>query len=288
MIIDVPKSRQRQTSKKLCFFCGLPEQMSKEHAWPQWLGRGVEVGPTQTNWSTGYGRTAENELTEYPSFASEKPGSVLTTRIREVCQRCNNGWMSQLETSVKPLLERLWQPTYVFGRIAVGVDDAAVLAVWAAKTAWIRERSSKGGVTPTAEMRRQLMDRQLPPEFTHVWIARHTGRVNFDANVCKLQTTHQDDPWGTERFRNILVCTLTFRGLSVLVRTDDGWGVPKMHPPDGRWRQFWPTAHAVQWPAARPVSDDDILDVAMRHDWVRHPDAPIFNRAPEPTETARG
>lgn len=273
--------------KKLCFFCGLPGQMSKEHAWPQWMGRGVEVGSTQTTWSVGYGRTAENELTEYPNVVSKKQGSVLTTRIREVCQNCNNGWMSQLENSVKPLLERLWQPNYVFGRTAIGVDDAAVLAAWAAKTAWIRERASQGRVTPTAEMRRRLMDTQMPPGFTRVWIARHTGRANFDANVCRLQTTHQDDSWDTERRRNILVCTLTFRGLSILVRTDDDWGVPEMHPPEDQWRRFWPTARAVQWPTARPVTDGDVQDVAMWHDWVRHPDVPIFNRAPEHTATTR-
>lgn len=44
------------------------------------------------------------------------------------------------------------------------------------------------------------------------------------------------------------MCTMTFRGLSVLVRTDDDWGVPEMRPPSDRWRQFWPVDEMVQWP----------------------------------------
>ena len=186
-----------------------------------------------------------------------------------------------------PLLERLWQPSYAFGRMAVSVGDAAVLAAWAVKTAWIRERASQGDVTPTVAMRRHLMDTRMPGELMWVWIARHTGRANFDANICQLQTTHRDDPWDTERRRHILVCTLTLRGLSILIRTDAGGGVPEMRPPDDRWRRFWPTARAVQWSTARPVADGDVQDVATWHDWVRHPDVPIFNRAPDYTATTR-
>jgi hypothetical protein len=274
-------NRRQQQPHKRCFFCGEANPMSDEHAWPQWLGRGAEVKPTQTTRTIGYGRTGDDEMTEAPNLAVKKNGSVLKARVREVCRPCNNEWMSRLETSAQPLLERLWSPNYVFGRTTFSVDEAAVLATWATKTAWVRERVSDPAVTASAEMRRYLMDAQLPSEFTRVWIARHDGRTNFGVYVGRMEATHQDDSWNTDRRRRILMCTLTFRGLSVLVRTDDGWGVPEMRPPIDQWRQFWPIAETVQWPPQGAASDNDVQAIAMRYDWLRHPDVPIFHRDPK-------
>jgi len=261
--------------------------MSKEHAWPQWLGEGAEVVPTQTTRTVGYGRTGEREMAEAPNLVVIKPGSVLTARIREVCAPCNNGWMSALEVSVQPLLKRLWRPEYPLGRTVVSPAEAQVVAAWAAKTAWVWERVSDQQITATVEMRKQLMDHQQPPEFTQVWIARHVGKTNFGVYVGRMEVTHQDDQWDAGRRRHVLMCTLTFRGLTVLVRTDDGWGVPGMRPPSDQWRQFWPVTEVVQWPPLRPASDDDVQAIAMRYQWLRHPNVPIFRRDPNGARTIR-
>ncbi|MEO6701676.1 MAG: hypothetical protein ABI140_21035 [Jatrophihabitantaceae bacterium] len=226
----------------------------------------------------GYGRTSDQEMSEAPNLIVEKKGSVLTARIREVCRTCNNGWMSRLETVAQPLLERLWAPTYAFGRTALDVDEAALVATWATKTAWERERTSDQAVTATEEMRRHPMDQQLPPEFTSVWIARHQGRTNFGVFVARVEATHQDDHWSTDRRRHVLMCVMTFRGLSVLVRTDDGWGVAQMELPESHWRKMWPVSGPIRWPPPMAVSDEDVQAVAMRHSWLRHPDVPIFVR----------
>lgn len=58
--------------------------MTKEHAWPRWLGAGIEVELEQTTRTVGFARTAKDALTEAPNLIDTKPGSVLTTRIREV------------------------------------------------------------------------------------------------------------------------------------------------------------------------------------------------------------
>lgn len=168
--------------------------MSDEHAWPQWLGKGAQVEPTQTTRTIGYDRTGEYEMTETPTVVVKKKGSVLAARVREVCRSCNNGWMSRLEMSAQPLLEQLWAPSYLFGRTTITVDEAALLATWATKTAWIRERASDSVVTASAEMRRHLMDANMPAEFTRVWFARHEGRTNFGVYVGRMEVTHQDDP----------------------------------------------------------------------------------------------
>lgn len=285
-IIDpVTKSRRAQKPHKLCFFCGLPAPMSDEHAWPQWLGQGIELEPTQTTRTIGYGRTAEDAMTEAPNVVVRKKGSVLTARIREVCKNCNNGWMSRLETAARPLLERLCAQSYVFGRTTFSLENAATLATWSTKTAWVRERASNQIVTPTPQMRLHLKEQLLPPDFTRVWVARHQGRINFGAQVGQVETTHQDDRWDGDRLRHILMCVMTFRGVSVLVRTDDGWGAPQFSLPPSHWRLIWPLAGTLEWPPPESVTDNDVQTLATRYNWLRHPDVPIFHRDPNGIQT---
>ena len=261
-------------------FCGRSGNITKEHAWPQWLGDGAEVVPHQTTRTIGFGRTAHDAMSEAPNRATTKPVSVLTARIREVCADCNNGWMSCLESAVRPILTRLWAPNYPFGRTTFSAEDAATLATWATKTAWVRERVGDPVLTATAEMRRGLVDQQRPPEWTSIWVARHEGASNFGVYVARIAVAHQDDPWNAEPRAHALLCTLTFRGLSILVRTDDRWGIPQMDMPNDVWRRFCPVSQPVEWPPSRPASDGDVLAAASSlGGWLKVPEVPIFNRA---------
>ena len=75
---------------------------------------------------------------------------------------------------------------------------------------------------------------------------------------------------------------MTFRGLSILVRTDDGWGVPPMSLPAQQWQAFWPVGDPVQWPTISQASDaDDRAAAAHYSGWLRMPDVPAFNRDPD-------
>src|SRR5437764_9401972 len=108
--------RRPQKPAKTCYFCGLYGGMSQEHAWPQWLGEGAEVESTRSSRTVGYRRTADDTFSEDQTVVINRNGSVLKARLREVCERCNNGWTSQLETAARPPLERLWAPSHAFGR----------------------------------------------------------------------------------------------------------------------------------------------------------------------------
>ena len=98
--------------RRRCYFCGDIGPMSKEHAWPQWLGVGAVVEPTRTNTVVGFHQTSADTFTELPNLRTIKQGSVLTTKTREVCRRCNNQWMSTLESAARPILERLWSQSW--------------------------------------------------------------------------------------------------------------------------------------------------------------------------------
>ncbi len=257
---------------KHCMFCGQTGQMTKEHAWPQWLGAGIRVAPIQSTRTIGFGRVAGDVMREKPNLLVHKSGSVLTARVREVCASCNNGWMSRLETEVVPLLDRLWMPAYPFGRTSLNEKQAATVATWATKTAWVRELVDQPGLTSTPEMRLQLMQTLHPPEFTSVWFARHQGLSNFAAYVAQIDAARADEPWDTTNVRRVLICTMAFRGLAITVRTDSDWGVPQMELPQLIWTRFWPTDGSVQWPPPQPAGDADVRTPAAHHTrWLNLP-----------------
>ena len=119
-----------------CLFCQAKltkANRSKEHVVPRWIVRRLRCE------DIGYlGQTLS-----YPNV----PNKVLSQRTHEisglifgnVCKNCNNGWMSQLETDTKPLLEALWKPK---SPTVLSPVQCLTLARWTFKTAAISNYSS--------------------------------------------------------------------------------------------------------------------------------------------------
>jgi hypothetical protein len=255
--------------------------MSKEHVWPQWMRRGAAVQPTQVTRILGVAQTGPTELTENTNIVTHKNGSVLTTRVREVCADCNNGWMGQLETDAQPLIRRLTVRSYPLGVTTLAPKETATLSAWAVKTAWMRERAMPGRITPTQEMRTYLSEKQHPPVHTEVWAGRHVGTLEFDANVLQIDVGWSDRPWDDADTVVVAVCTLTFMGVCVAVRTANGEGVPPMTPDPNLWRPFWPNDDFVQWPPPVTASDVDVRDIGTRIDtWLSGPRITSFRSDP--------
>jgi hypothetical protein len=256
--------------------------MSKEHAWPQWIGRGTEVEPQQHSYSSGFHRTADDTLSELPNEAIQKQGSVLTSRIREVCAACNNGWMSRLEVRVRPLLERLWAPAYPLGSSWFNTSELTMLSSWATKTAWVRERVADRTNTADASVRQAFAQNLVPPALTTVWVARHEGAYDFTAFLTSLEVTHRDQDWASGERRSVRLCSLVFRGLVFVVRTDSGTGVPPFALPEESWLQLWPHWQPLPWPPPRSITDEEAYFVTKAlHQWLALPPTSQFRRSGE-------
>ena len=75
--------------------------------------------------------------------------------------------------------------------------------------------------------------------------------------------------------RHSLICSLRSRGLSLLVRTDDGGGVPQLSPPTDLWTAFWPTTGNVVWPPRSHVTDEGVQGVVAGFSaWMLVPELP--------------
>ncbi|MFC4146777.1 hypothetical protein ACFO0M_10980 [Micromonospora mangrovi] len=243
--------------------------------------------PHRWNHEAGFGQTAVDTVKEMPTVVTQRLGSVLTMKTREVCRSCNNGWMSQLERQVKPLVLSLMDAAVRGWSIGILPDEAARLSTWAVKTAWMQALSA-GTTVGHSDSYHYLRQRLLPPPDCKVWLGRHAGELDFNIKQMAVQVRRSDRPWDDGDIRNVLWTCLTFRSLSFLVYTVDGWGVPPPTRDSNRWRPVWPQSMSIRFPARFDVSDQDVLSaVALQAPALHTPDLPVFERDPDGTQYRR-
>lgn len=143
-----------------CIFCG-DRASTKEDAWPKWLMQLL-------NGTTAGRMEAERDGQALQSWSAVKP----ELKVRFVCARCNNGWMSQLEVRVKPIVVAL------FGENQVTLNSGAqtALAVWSVKSAMVYEALSLNrSWFFTESEHRALRETLQPATQTSVWLAKCVG-----------------------------------------------------------------------------------------------------------------
>lgn len=167
---------QRKTAA--CIFCGgLP--LTNEDVIPRWLSRRYEKVPTPR---TGHVKGAPLGGSTYGLFLQVR---------KIVCASCNNGWMSRLQSEVKPGLEAMMDDA---GPLALAPSAQATVVAWLTMTAMVHEWSDDRFDPPvySAEERRAFALEEQVPERTTACIARRatigppaTG-VGFHSNHIRL------------------------------------------------------------------------------------------------------
>jgi len=123
-----------QQQDKHCAFCEVHltrENRSKEHVIPQWLLDFLKVRKEKIQ----------------PTHFSNK-GETLSIRQHtlegllagQICEVCNNGWMSELEQNAIPILKPLMLGKSVVGEL--NDNERQILSRWTAKTAFALNSSS--------------------------------------------------------------------------------------------------------------------------------------------------
>jgi hypothetical protein len=116
---------------KPCLFCGAegPGVLSDEHVIPEWLLDHVEL-PADDLMFHGVAKSATGELTQEPRIHSS-----FNFVEGRVCEECNTGWMSKLESAAKPILIPLLDNTRTVDNL--NAEERGVVWKWAAKTAYL-------------------------------------------------------------------------------------------------------------------------------------------------------
>lgn len=231
-----------------CMFCS-GRVSTKEDAWPLWLLRRIGADrPGEIN--------GERGGAELRSWCIARPG----VRVRFVCRGCNNGWMSELESRAKPVIEPLLDDVpYV-----LTADHQRTLAVWAVKSAMVFEalRLNQPWVF-THEERMQLRESSTLPPRTKVWIAKC---INLPGPCCAASDLFTKAPASTDQER-ACVTTMAFGPLAIQVLN---FRLPYVVPDSvdittdlrsGPWdsvtAQVWPGLQPlVSWPAAMGLAGE--------------------------------
>jgi hypothetical protein len=156
-----------------CIFCG-NGSLTKEHVWPHWLRRYIPV-PAHLN--TLHGRldleisSSRFMMSPIKRGSQSRPGHTTSRRLRVVCNRCNNRWMSQLQNAAKPLLLELFEQ-----RCSISSnDERLIVSNWITMFTMVSEFLSPDNVG-ISETDRQTFYRTLEPlPNWSIWLAWHNS-----------------------------------------------------------------------------------------------------------------
>jgi hypothetical protein len=113
-------------------FCGR-DGLTREHLWPEWIGRDVFInGDRQVVHFEEGNHAGRQRYREWPQ-------TTFNVVARIVCDLCNNGWMSDLETQVREFVSPMATATTV---TALDLRRQELIARWATKMAMVFERGS--------------------------------------------------------------------------------------------------------------------------------------------------
>lgn len=141
--------------------------MSKEHFWPEWLA--PHLSPTAVNAHISELHVGEGKQPVRLKKRMERQGTVNTKKIRVVCAKCNNGWMSVVESSAKSVLLGLLN-----NRLTLSIEETMTLSQWVAIKSIIGEHATEStALTPPVDRQALYEHREIPGYF-RFFVALHS------------------------------------------------------------------------------------------------------------------
>lgn len=219
-----------------------PDGWAEEHAPPRWLQRQLgildhvvhqaHVGP-------------DDEAPDRPGLPppirekSKRLPRGERLVLGDVCYRCNNGWLNDLETAVRPILIPLVDGT----RNVTSLSDAEreTLARWTLKTAFVIDATERKRFIPAEHAQRIMRGEGLAPGIA-VFAHSHGQTATFARQITRNGFVPSDHavPNVAELHAASYRCALLFGELLLLVTF---W------PPVEGWRfAIWPGVHHQIWP----------------------------------------
>ena len=157
-----------------CIFCGGASgaSLSKEHVLPDWLRELFPRTPyTHTHGVISWVGLSPGTITPVTA-RRRKQGHVSTRKVRVVCRKCNNEWLSSLEKRTKSLL----LPIIRGEKILLDRDNQLLLATWAAKTIMAAEFVDRTKIAiPQADRTSLMRNVSVPSAGWWIWIAGNQG-----------------------------------------------------------------------------------------------------------------
>jgi len=240
-----------------CIFCDRTGSLSKEHIWAEWLEQIVPQTADSHRIQSYKVRFADSEDTG----VTHRQGPLHHRKIRNVCETCNNGWMSRLEEKdAAPILT----PMILGQDVLLREQELKILVRWLVKTSIMISCLYPPMMIKKIDCHR-IRRLRRPPLTWQIFIgfnpecagqfASHWTRTHLSLSPPRVST---DPPgnlaslfWGVGQ----LIC------LAVISYVDGNqFRLNPMGDGEHRMVQIWPVKEIeIRWPPAHTLSTADMV-----------------------------
>lgn len=242
-----------------CIFCGDLAILTSEHVWGEWIKD--YVGLTMNKHGAAHvfvPRPGEPD----PPAISQKAGDPIMTQVENVCEKCNTGFLSQLQNRAKPFLLPL------FEGVSSRLDDGAqsIIASWVAMATMTSAYTIRGHerMAISQSDRNWLRATLTAPKNWRIWIgycdqwARkeqwvHVTLPIFDSENLPEIVTDEDRLPNTQTTAFRIGKLYAFSMSTPFIRILERWNWPTYPRAILFLHEIWPRidGRIVAWPFAR-------------------------------------
>jgi hypothetical protein len=252
-----------------CLFCG-GNRLSKEHIWPQWTSDLLPKAAAGAHIEHFMVRTSKIGAT-LRQERKQRPGQVTTKKIRVVCVKCNNEWMSVLESSVKTFM-----PSMMLGHpITLSQESQQLFVQWVTLKLLVAEQNRPAeSIWHQSDRDAFFRERTIPAGMT-VWIAQCYSELWQNAYLRHAATFGMDrNARPADGRKNSQVTAFGIGQLFILAMASMAKGVDlgAFFSFDERFTAIWPaTGRDLNWPPPAPITHDQANRASMAfEELVRH------------------
>lgn len=235
----------------LCVACGKVQKLSNEHALPSWLGKVVaSLGDSaaSSNGKVGHkyeGRPTSGVVREWSAYGTDIKAQV-------VCEPCNNGWLSELENSLIPILTPL-----IEGKSrTLPTLECRLLTRWFLKTVLMLELAGDRTQRVVPHVLEEWLRKDIQPRSNFsLWVctAREASGIATAGRIASTQlgsgTPH--DAW--------MFAMVLGHVIFVAIGTSSGARPPRLSVPMANVvSQVWPPPLVLPYPRRVRLSPDQV------------------------------
>lgn len=227
-----------------CIFCNA-RQDSNEHVFPQWLR---DLFP-EDKVGSAVAQFIEGQPGDEP-YHTVQAGAVATIESGIVCHVCNTGWMSNMESQTRPLIEpqALGQPA------TLDMAEQIQLAAWAVKTSMTCEMTLRREELFRPDERSIVRVERRPPSSVVVQAAAYTGTEGPLEYMKLVAGLRRNGAYvGDLKLHTLKIGCLILR-VAAFPPVDHG-ALQKIAVPRDVQIPLFPPVRSCKWPPAIVLSD---------------------------------
>jgi hypothetical protein len=186
-------------------------------------------------------------------------------KVGNVCQRCNNGWMSHLENDVKLILS----PMVLGSPLTLTGSQQARITAWLAKTAMMYDSMDKGEVFYDRVDRHHFWESITPFSDSYAWLGYYSESSSLRGSVFHQTLRRTLSSGGSYKMHLITMsighCRVQTASVKRLSHSDLATTIDFGHNLTDSLVQVWPlNLGDAKWPPAVNISTDGLKALAHR------------------------